>query len=268
MKRKIEIEHGKVLDTVANVCQVDVKRLCMKPCRGGFTVLLGRTRSLGRYNGKKRLFTLTQFGESLTDVSSDARQIFDQIDRLEAAIKAAPAITRTVPDARINAMTTTCQAETRVSVAAISNAKKKRVAIAPKAIIHRFMEDSAQKRHDDARTLEAMSEDARQKRFDKLLQKADSIQDVWELYKRMYESVGPALMARFAPDAMTPLDFELACSWETVHGQMKRVTCPCCQSNKFTHNDGLTSDIGGWGLRVSFWCDDCGLPLHVTISFE
>lgn len=64
---KIEIENGDVLGTVANVCQVGVKRLTIKPCSGGFTILLDRTHSLGRYNINKRLFTLTRFGKSLAN---------------------------------------------------------------------------------------------------------------------------------------------------------------------------------------------------------
>ena len=65
MKKQIPIKRRSVLNVVAETCHVDAKRLTRKVCVGGFTVQLDSERSLGRYNGKEKLFTLTKYGVAL-----------------------------------------------------------------------------------------------------------------------------------------------------------------------------------------------------------
>ena len=274
MKRKIEIEHGQVLDTVANVCQVDVKRLCMKPCRGGFTVLLGRTRSLGRYNGKKCVFTLTQFGESLMDVSSDARQIFDRIDRLEAAIKAAPATTRTAPGARINAMTVSGQAETRVSV---SSSTKANIGDILSGIVRDFVINRAKERLGDgyndavkfALMLGSMSRDAKAGQIDKLVPaNGGGFESLFNLYYQVERDLGRAFIGIIAPDALSADDFVYYCSKATTHATISPA-CPACGAQTLNLCTDYASEVVAMRrLSVICECLTCGLSPTLEISFE
>lgn len=158
----------------------------------------------------------------------------------------------------------------------MSEEQKARIKKALSTAVETFMDSLARERFGQhltqyrafAEVLEQMSEDARAKRFDKLVRKGASIHDVWGLYKRTYNTIGKYWMSRFAPNAMAPNEFMVACSYEEVFGQMDRITCPCCGGAKFEDNDAMPPLIGPWGMRASFWCMSCGFPLHVTIKFE
>lgn len=119
-----------------------------------------------------------------------------------------------------------------------------------------------------AQALEHMSNDARQKRFDKLLGTSGSIQDAWDLYERWYNGITPLFMAHFAPNAMTPDEFVDQCSFSVVRGAMPKMGCPCCSGSKFEDNDAFPPHVDSKKLHASFWCLGCGFPLDVVIEFE
>lgn len=120
-----------------------------------------------------------------------------------------------------------------------------------------------------AEGLEAMSEDVRQKRFDKLLGTAECIRDVWERYERTYNGIGPIWMAYFAPRAFTPDEFVQACAHEEIRTVMKPIKCPCCHGGKFRDNDAFPPYVvENDHLLVSLFCEDCGFLLDVVVNFE
>lgn len=117
-----------------------------------------------------------------------------------------------------------------------------------------------------AEGLEAMSEDVRQKRFDKLLPTANTIQGTWDLYEKTYKVIGPIFMAYFAPRAFTPDDFVFESSCEAIYGEMPKMTCPCCKGETFDNNDAFPPSMTDGHLRASFFCRDCGFPLDAILK--
>lgn len=142
------------------------------------------------------------------------------------------------------------------------------------AIIFGFVEQQAKEHFGEdlaywqgmAKLLSDMSEDARAKRFDKLLNTQTSIHDVWDLYEELYNTITPLFMTYLAPRAMSPDDFINACSG-TRSVQMLRMTCPACGSSKFHHDNTLMPTATGNKLSVNLICDKCDFPLDVKVKF-
>lgn len=112
-----------------------------------------------------------------------------------------------------------------------------------------------------------MSEDAREKRFSKLVGKRP-IQDVWDLYGRTYDTIGAPFVAHFAPTALTPDEFVAKCANEEAIGSIAPLKCPCCGGGTFEDNEAFPPHVHeGDSIVFALNCLKCGFPLNVFINY-